>query len=137
MLNNKLMIECRYCGSVRVLITYYIVDEARIEGIQGWMDKHFHCSPKVDMDLGGDRCFNLKTEGEVSVAQWKQYRAEVGGSEKQNEKLRAIWELSRGVELGINSPECCLREVEAALREALGFPYDEITIDERGYPIEK
>jgi hypothetical protein len=68
MANDRIFFKCRHCGETKMLAKYYptmghgVWDQ---DVVADWVGKHMMCSPAFyQMNLQGDRCFDLFTESD-------------------------------------------------------------------------
>ena len=67
MANDRIYFKCRHCGETAMLAKYWPSsgEVTSPDFIGNWVAKHMGCSPNFyDMDLRGDRCFDLFTESD-------------------------------------------------------------------------
>jgi len=79
MANDRIFFKCRGCEETLMLAKYYPSMGHGIwfpEMVSAWVEKHMECSPHFyDMDLKGDRCFDLFTESDDRFNElWKPNR---------------------------------------------------------------
>lgn len=73
MANDRLFFKCRHCGETKMLAKYYPTLGHGIwfpAKVSEWVETHMECSPAFgQMDLAGDRCFDLFAESDERFAE--------------------------------------------------------------------